>query len=173
MHMMLRELLEIKRSSPGSLFFALVHLGSRSFFESLNVNSHIFASLFLESQQQKNAFLRGRINLIIAGDTASLTPTPKKTALARTREGRTTRGFERGFEKITQFLRAFLLLLRDGKKTFGRDRPARLCDRPLFCAVFGHFLNRKKRNKPLGDNLVRSRARGRVSIEPRGSFAWK
>ena len=47
-------------------FLFAVHLGSRSFFESLNVNSHIFASLFWDCfgkrQQQKKR--RGRINLI-------------------------------------------------------------------------------------------------------------
>tara|TARA_B100000519_G_scaffold161303_1_gene143424 strand:+ start:54 stop:323 length:270 start_codon:yes stop_codon:yes gene_type:complete len=80
-----------------------------------------FCLSFLESQQQKNAaFLQGRINLIIAGDTASLTPTGKKTALTRTREGRTTRGFERGFEKITQFFRVFLWT-RDEKDVWERE----------------------------------------------------
>ena len=35
-----------------------------------------------------------------------------------------------------------------------------------------HFLNRKKRNIPRG-RIPSENARGRVSIEPRGSFAWK
>ena len=58
-----------------------------------------------------------------------------------------------------------------GKKPFGREN----CDRPLFRVRVRelHFFERKKkRNKHIPRGRIPSEnARGRVSIEPRGSFA--
>ena len=101
-----------------SFLFALVHLGSRSFFESLNVNSHIFASLFWDCfgkrQQQKKR--RGRINLI--ADTANRHP-KKPPSRELEKDGRRADSSADSKKELSFSARFFLLLLLDalyGKK---------------------------------------------------------
>ena len=128
-----------------SFLFALVHLGSRSFFESLNVNSHIFASLFWDCfgkrQQQKKR--RGRINLI--ADTANRHP-KKPPSRELEKDGRRADSSADSKKELSFSARFFCCCCWTrftGKKPFGREN----CDRPLFRVRVRelHFLNRKRK----------------------------
>ena len=121
-----------------------VHLGSRSFFESLNVNSHIFASLFWDCfgkrQQQKKR--RGRINLI--ADTANRHP-KKPPSRELEKDGRRADSSADSKKELGFSARFFCCCWTrfTGKKPFGREN----CDRPLFRVRVRelHFLNRKRK----------------------------
>ena len=122
-----------------------VHLGSRSFFESLNVNSHIFASLFWDCfgkrQQQKKR--RGRINLI--ADTANRHP-KKPPSRELEKDGRRADSSADSKKELGFSARFFFCCCWTrftGKKPFGREN----CDRPLFRVRVRelHFLNRKRK----------------------------
>ena len=145
-----------------SFLFALVHLGSRSFFESLNVNSHIFASLFWDCfgkrQQQKKR--RGRINLI--ADTANRHP-KKPPSRELEKDGRRADSSADSKKELSFSARFFCCCCWTrftGKKPFGREN----CDRPLFrvrVRRIALFEPKKKSvtNTFRGTESVRKRAR--------------